>query len=77
MTVNQWLNNCWKHFNTSCLLVYNEGILLALLFVTVTYKKQPWSPLDRTAGAAPGDQDPISCSASSMLENPGEVNPFP
>ena len=76
MTVNQWLNNCWKHLNTSCLLVYDEGIFLALLFVTVTYKKQPWRLLDRTAGTAPGDQDPVSCPAIGLLGNPGEVNPF-
>lgn len=74
--MNQWLNSCWKHLNTSCLLVYNAGIFLVLLFVTVTYKKQPWSLLDRTGGAAPGDQDPISCPASVLLGNPGEVNPF-
>lgn len=63
--------------NTSCLLVYDEGIFLALVFVSVTYKKQPWRLLDGTAGTAPGVQDPISCPASSLPGNPGEVNPFP
>lgn len=65
--MNQWLNNCWKHLNTSCLLVYDEGIFLALLFVTVTYEK-PRRLLDRTAGTAAGDEDPISCPASSLPE---------
>lgn len=71
-----WLNDCWKHLNTSCLLVYDEGIFLAPSFVTVTCKTQPLRPLDRRAGTGPGDQDPISCPARSLSENPGEVNSF-